>query len=288
MRPGRRAAPIPGIPFSKASRAGDAPATPNGGRRTGIKPTLAYPMRNVSWAAENSGIHGYASGIFYAILAANSVSTLLHGTIPRAIPLRRNSLRGRTVLWSEHGNECELIVLLSSADRAIAYVSQNPQWTTVLVGSLDEALAQDTLGDVSNALTPSALARPQLQMAFWYLGRFGASKAIREIDAVSWHDLSRNYPTTTRGRLDRLVTKFRPDMSSGRLFLFHGPPGTGKTFATRALARSWRDWCQCEYVVDPEALFSKSDYLVSVLLDRGGERAAEDGEAPERWRLHHT
>jgi hypothetical protein len=37
--------------------------------------------------------------------------------------------------------------------------------------------------------------------------------------------------------------------------LWHGEPGTGKTFAIRALALAWKEWCRFEYVIDPVQLF---------------------------------
>jgi hypothetical protein len=43
--------------------------------------------------------------------------------------------------------------------------------------------------------------------------------------------------------------------------------GTGKTFALRALAWEWRDWCELHYIVDPDSFFGQhADYLMHVLL----------------------
>lgn len=39
----------------------------------------------------------------------------------------------------------------------------------------------------------------------------------------------------------------------GKLVLWHGEPGTGKTYALRTLAWEWRDWCDFHYVIDPQA-----------------------------------
>ena len=63
---------------------------------------------------------------------------------------------------------------------------------------------------------------------------------------------------------------FRP-AHGGQLLLWHGAVGTGKTFALRALAWEWRDWCQLDYVVDPDTFFGEhADYLMSVLMQSGG------------------
>jgi hypothetical protein len=53
--------------------------------------------------------------------------------------------------------------------------------------------------------------------------------------------------------------------------LWHGEAGTGKTFALRALAWEWREWCQIHYVVDPDTFFGEhADYLMTVLMQSGG------------------
>ena len=55
--------------------------------------------------------------------------------------------------------------------------------------------------------------------------------------------------------LEALVDRRFDDEHAGRLILWHGMPGTGKTHALRALAWEWRRWCDFHYVTDPEELF---------------------------------
>jgi SpoVK/Ycf46/Vps4 family AAA+-type ATPase len=63
-----------------------------------------------------------------------------------------------------------------------------------------------------------------------------------------------------------MMQDFQPSRG-GQLVLWHGEAGTGKTFALRALAWEWREWCQFHYIVDPDAFFGeRADYLISVLL----------------------
>jgi hypothetical protein len=71
-----------------------------------------------------------------------------------------------------------------------------------------------------------------------------------------------------------------PADATGRLLLLHGPPGTGKTTALRALAHAWRDWCRFDAVLDPERFFGDPNYLLSVTVG-----ADDDDEGASCWRL---
>lgn len=119
----------------------------------------------------------------------------------------------------------------------------------------------------------------RISLTFWSHGRFGASSNLRRIDVPAWKDVSDNYPTGVAARLARLTgNEFQPGLG-GRLLLWHGPPGTGKTYALRALGWEWRDWCDLHYVTDPETFFGTSpSYMLDVLLN-------DDEEEDERWRL---
>ncbi len=112
-----------------------------------------------------------------------------------------------------------------------------------------------------------------VSMQFWMNSPTGPSSHVRPIEASCWADVAGNYPTGTRGRLEQLVN-FEPG-AGGKLILWHGPPGVGKTTVLRAMAREWAKWCRVHYVIDPESFFGQASYLMQVLLD----------EEPDLWRL---
>ncbi len=120
----------------------------------------------------------------------------------------------------------------------------------------------------------------------------------RLIESPQWGEVSDNYPSATKAALDTLHAYAPGVADGGRLLMFHGEPGTGKTTAVRSLARSWAPWCSTTYIVDPESLFTVPDYLLEVALEgeggSGGGRLlrdilddaeAEEGTELAKWQL---
>jgi len=102
----------------------------------------------------------------------------------------------------------------------------------------------------------------------------------RTLVVPTWEEIRGNYPASVAESLTALIK--RGASQPGRLLLWHGLPGTGKTYALRSLAWEWREWCNVEYIVDPEAFFGRTDYMMGTLL---ADVSREKRTAQPKWRL---
>lgn len=151
----------------------------------------------------------------------------------------------------------EYAVMIDQFGTGLAYV--------LLAGPTVEAVAKVEALLRANAPVPEESAA-SVVVEFWCLMPSGLRKVPWRVDAPAWSEVAGNYPGAVAEGLERVVGLRRP-AGHGRLMLWHGPPGTGKTTAARALAREWAPWCRTLFVVDPDALFGSGAYLTALLLE---------------------
>lgn len=189
-----------------------------------------------------------------------------------------DALFGSTPVCSTHhnANKTEIIFAAPTLLVRLWWYTYAAEIGWDVVGSdMNEVIA---LNDAIDELVP-VIAHDEeniVPVTFWALDAQGNPQGrTRKVGINPWDVIQNNYPSTVRAHLQELVDLEMPE-TGGKLVLWHGVPGTGKTHFLRALAYAWRDWCYVSYVVDPEQMFERAYYLMHVILS---------SEQTDRWHL---
>lgn len=192
--------------------------------------------------------------------------------LPGAVVLAQQAAGETFALLQVNG----VALLVQLARRAVASSIS----LTAAANSFEQAQAAI---DLLRPLFPEATHNEEedkIDVRFWTNGTPRPNAVDRSIQAPEFYEIADNYAPEARRVLDHMVSDQFHAGSGGQLLLWHGPPGTGKTFALRALAQAWRKWCRIEYIVDPEQFFGDANYLMAVMLN-----AVNRYEEEEPWRL---
>lgn len=167
-------------------------------------------------------------------------------------------------------------------------VSAWPRGTIIEVSAASDELAESIVSAIKARL-PLSDSAGTVSVRTWHMGCNEAPQSTdRQLAVPSWSDIENNYPISVRIEIEELLALSRPH-DRGKLILWHGAPGTGKTTALRALLREWEPWCSAQYIADPEKMFSHPGYISDVLTrspaPRYGPTLARAGEPEAVWRL---
>ena len=146
-------------------------------------------------------------------------------------------------------------------------VARRPE-VQVFVTAETAALAEAVMNRISAAVPAPERPDAQERVTLWAAGTNGSpTRHRRWIDTPRWATIERNYPNDVGSVLAELMSMAGPPQQTGRLLLWYGDAGTGKTTAIRALAHEWSQWADVHFVLDPEAFFGAPDYLMQVVAD---------------------
>ena len=215
-------------------------------------------------------------------LAAEAMSAFRDGREPFGVTLNLKGIEDarvlipaesikRSVLW-EHGE-----TLLAGGRTWTALIRRfHGGGAHVSVTSRTETEAKKVAERIRER-APKRDAEPTtVSLDFWQVSN-GAYTTERTIAAPDWHEVRSNYPESVAEQVEALM-EVPLSEDTGRIVLWHGPPGTGKTTAIRALARVWKEKSRrFQIVLDPDAVFARSATLMEILLD-------DDSDAT-RWRV---
>jgi hypothetical protein len=105
----------------------------------------------------------------------------------------------------------------------------------------------------------------QTPIHFWHLEKT-AKRTIKTIQTPSWSDIASNYPVKVRDDLKSLIDLNPENLTGGKIILWRGLPGTGKTWCIRALTESWKSWCTSHYIIDLDNFLGDSvNYMLGLI-----------------------
>lgn len=180
------------------------------------------------------------------------------------------------------------VVVLATDRHGTVLIQSYSRATLVSVAAIDEAAAT-ALETSIRSRVPQVDVPGHVPIRTWHSTAHGTYRSTdREIAAASWATIEANYASSAAQRLRQLMAVARP-VDGGRLILWHGEPGTGKTTALRALMQCWSPWCSSQYIADPERFFADPGYISEVLSrplsSVDGPTFSSTSDSGTRWRL---
>ena len=168
---------------------------------------------------------------------------------------------------AQDNGDCQRLFVGDGWSLHLVLARRRPE-VQVMVTAESAELADQMIGEVRSRIAPAQRADGKARLTMWTVGNGGSpSRHRRWVDTPAWDSIAGNYPGEVGTALGRLVSLPEPPPHGGRLLLWYGEPGTGKTTAIRSLGGEWGGWADIHFVLDPEAFFGSPEYLMHVVAD---------------------
>lgn len=234
------------------------------------------PALNLSGNFDAQYGEATAMRLLFSKIVWDGLSHTCHRNISTSESLHLNELlpEDSTVIRSNRTKTSEDLLASVPGDQIIMLTWTMNCGLYIAAGARSSETSWDTANAIADRVPITKLEDDTVQLWTWLNTATGPECSSKTIKAPRWVDVERNYSAKTGASVAEIMKMNKPD-SPGKIILWHGAPGTGKTSAIRTLMREWKDWCHFHYVSDPEQMFAHPSYLLKV--------AASD--VKNQWRL---
>lgn len=226
----------------------------------------------------NTDYRDIVDSMFLRLVLAEQLSVVLGaGWITRAVLA---DAPGDVVFQASyhHAASCEALLRLPDG---LAHVMLSDRSLVARIAAASIDGADRMRAQIADSMPEVDGEDLEVPARFWWWQPPVAQELARMIAVPAWEEISDNYVGDASGALDAMMD-WRQPPPGGRLVLWHGAPGTGKTTALRALAGRWRPWAEFQFVTDPEQFLANPSYLLNTVTP--GRGRALTGPA-SRWRI---
>jgi len=230
-----------------------------------------YAIPTVSLGDAETDATWMLDALYRSMLVERKMLVLQSGSWPTDAKNLDLLTQAGTVLMSAATGRCNSMVLQLA--NALVLAELGGGHLAVTAASYTKRPASRALALVRDRLPEKVSSESAIRVIF----HSGKDDTSRTITVPTWDDIQGNYTSATKLRLQQLIGA--TDGRAGQLLLWHGLPGTGKTYALRALGWEWRSWCDLHYVTDPEAFFGNATYMLRTVTSQPYDSDTR------RWRL---
>jgi hypothetical protein len=173
--------------------------------------------------------------------------------------------------YSTHETTAYICTKEMDSERGILVFDISDTSLTLSLYSHDLDYNKQTFKRLDEILSNSKGGPEKTKFAFWQYDEDGCDTQYTNLACPTLEEIQGNYTKSVINQINQFVELEKP-YECGKIILWHGPAGNGKTYLIRALSRQLTSKYKIfpEVIIDPEELFKSPKYLTSLLVRRPG------------------